>query len=212
MEQAHENISMNGIILQNPTRMGFSDSCPLGLGGFTHGGRGWRIKLNSALAAHSNNISHNVLEFLGMAISLWLSLIKCKEMGLLNELRLIFGDNTSAIHWIIRSFLPKTSVDQSTVLFITRKVATLVSESRNFIMPHYLPGIMNSIVNWLSFEGTEFMKQGTGRPIQNLIAYDYPPNDVVSNLFFSFFPQLVPAGFQISYLPKEVISFACQAV
>ena len=31
LEQAHEGISMNGLKLQNPTHMGFSDSCPLGL-------------------------------------------------------------------------------------------------------------------------------------------------------------------------------------
>ena len=38
--QAHEGISMNGFVLRNPTRMEFSDYCPLDLGGFTHGGRG----------------------------------------------------------------------------------------------------------------------------------------------------------------------------
>ena len=40
LEQAHQDISMNGLVLRNPTRMEFSDSCPLGLGGFTHGSRG----------------------------------------------------------------------------------------------------------------------------------------------------------------------------
>ena len=97
LEQAHQGISMNELVLQNPTRMGFSDSCLLGLGGFTHGGRGWRLKLNPALVAHGKNILNNVLEFLGMTIMLWLSLIECEELGLVNELLLILGDNTSAI-------------------------------------------------------------------------------------------------------------------
>ena len=39
-EQAHQGISMNGLVLRNPTHMEFSDSLPLGLGGFTYGGKG----------------------------------------------------------------------------------------------------------------------------------------------------------------------------
>ena len=97
LEQAHKGISINGLVLRNPTRMGFSDSCPLGLGGFTNGGRDLRLKLNPALSAHRNDVADNVLEFLGMTITLWLSLIECEEMGLVNELLLILGDNTSAI-------------------------------------------------------------------------------------------------------------------
>ena len=97
LEQAHQGIFMNGLVLRNPTRMGFFDSCPLGLGGFTYGGRDWRLKLNPALVAHENKVANNVLEFLGMALTLWLSLIECEEMGLVNKLPLILGDNTSAI-------------------------------------------------------------------------------------------------------------------
>ena len=70
LDQAYKGISLNGLVLRNPTHMGFSDLCPLGLGEFTHGGQGWRLKLNPALAAHGNDISNNVLEFLGMAITL----------------------------------------------------------------------------------------------------------------------------------------------
>ena len=55
------------------------------------------------------------------------------------------------------------------------------------------------------------MKHGSRRPVVNPIAYDYPPNNVVSHRVLSSFPQLVPAGFRILHLPKEIISFACQA-
>ena len=82
LEQAHQGISINGLVLRHPTSMGFSDSYPLGLGRFTHGGRDWRLKLNPALVAHNKDILNNILEFLDMAITLWLSLIKCEEMGM----------------------------------------------------------------------------------------------------------------------------------
>ena len=209
MEQAHKVISMNRLVLRNPTHIGFSDSYPLGLGGFTHGGRGWRLKLNPALSAHGNNVTNNVLEFLGIAITLWMLLIECEEMGLVNELLLILGENTSAISWIIRSSLPKQSVYRPAVLFITKKVATLVLELQNFIVPKFLPGIMNSIADWLSYKGEECIKHNTRKPVLNTIAYDYPPNDIVSHQVFSSFLQIVPAGLKISHLPKDLISFAC---
>ena len=47
--KANEGVSLNGLVLHLPIRMGFSDSCPQGLGGFTHRGRGWRLKVNPKL-------------------------------------------------------------------------------------------------------------------------------------------------------------------
>lgn len=212
LDQAYDGISMNGLVLRNPSRIGFSEFCLLGLGEFTYGSQGWRMKLNPILAAQGNDISNNALKFLGMTITLWLSLIEYKELGLVNELILVLGDNTSAIHWIICSSLPKTSVYRPTVLFIASKIATLVAESKNVIMPHYLPGVLNSIADWLSFEGEERRQHRTGKPVIHPIAYDCPPNNVVSKRILSSFPQLVPADFSISHLLEEVISFACQAI
>ena len=108
-----------------------------------------------------------------MAITLWLSLIECEEIGLVNELILILEDNTSAISWIIRSSLPKTLIYRPVFLFIARKVATLALESHNFIVPQYLPGIINSIAGWMSFEGEERIKHGTRKLVLNPIAYPF---------------------------------------
>ena len=88
----------------------------------------WRLKLNPAMVAHGKDVLNNFLEFLGIAITLWLSLIECEELGLVNELLLILGDNTSAISWIIRPSLPKSSVYKPAVLFIVRKIASIVSK------------------------------------------------------------------------------------
>ena len=79
-------------------------------------------------------------------------------------------------------------------------------------MPQHLPGILNSIADWLSFEGEERRQYRTGKTVKNPIGYGCPPNDIVTNRILSSFPQLVPADFTISHLPKEVISFACQAI
>ena len=40
----------------------------------------------------------------------------------------------------------------------------------------------------------------------NPVAYDCPPNDVVTHRIVSKFPQLVPKGLKISQLPHDVLS------
>ena len=161
------------------------------------------MKLNPALAAHGKDVSNNVLEFLGMAITLWLSLIECEELGLVNELLLILGDNTSAISWIIRSSLPKSSVYRPAVLFIARKIASIVSKSQNFIVPRHLPGRLNSIADWLSFEGQERLKHGSGKAVVNPIAYEYPPMMLFLTESFILFPSLFPLVSKAYLCPKK---------
>lgn len=47
LEQARREISMNLLTERTPTHLAWSDSCPVGLGGYTLGGRAWRFKIPS---------------------------------------------------------------------------------------------------------------------------------------------------------------------
>ena len=107
--QARNGISLNGLTLRNPTRLGFSDSCPRGLGGYTHGGRGWRLAIDSSSPIFDDDSANNALEFLGLAITTWLSIMECDSAGLTNELILVLSDNTSAITWVYKSSLSSKS-------------------------------------------------------------------------------------------------------
>lgn len=100
------------------------------------------------------DVSNNLLEFLIMAISIWLSLIKSKEMNVTNEMILILGNNTYAISWIFMSGLNTKSICWNVVLFIARKIAELAIESKHFIDSQHLPGVLNFMSDWLSFIGT----------------------------------------------------------
>lgn len=155
IDKAHEGISLNGLTLRYPTRIAFSDSCPRGLGGYTHGGRAWRLAVNPELAAYGQDISNNLLEFLAMAINLWLSLIECDDLGLKDELILILGDNTSAIAWLFKSSIHEDSVYKEAVVFIARKVAELMLGSKQFMASQHIEGKFNLIADWLSFQGAE---------------------------------------------------------
>ena len=67
LQQAHDCISLNGIMFRNSIRIVFSDSYPQGLRGFTHGGRCWRLRLNPKLNCQGQDISDNISDFLGIA-------------------------------------------------------------------------------------------------------------------------------------------------
>ena len=134
---------------------GFSDSCPYSLGGFTHSGRAWRLKISRSSPIYGIDSANIALEFLGMAITLLLSLMECKQKGFIDKVILILGDNTSAVSWILRSSLPTKSIYFLTINFIARKIAKEVSESKNFIVSRHLEGKRNVISDYLSFEGKD---------------------------------------------------------
>ena len=95
--RANQGVSLNGWTYRKPTQLGFSDSCPFGMGGFTHVGRGLCLKVSPQLAAYGKDVPNKLFEVLGISITIWLSLIECREQKLVDELILILGDNTSAI-------------------------------------------------------------------------------------------------------------------
>jgi hypothetical protein len=46
------------------------------------------------------DITNNVLEFLGMVVTVWLTITKCTELGDKQACILALGNNTSAIGWL----------------------------------------------------------------------------------------------------------------
>ncbi|OEU12035.1 hypothetical protein FRACYDRAFT_245162 [Fragilariopsis cylindrus CCMP1102] len=57
LAQARAGISMNGLTIRNPTILSISDSCPYGLGGFTSGGRAWRLKISKSSFIYGKSIA-----------------------------------------------------------------------------------------------------------------------------------------------------------
>lgn len=211
LKQTHESILLNRLTLRNPTRWGFSDSCPQGLGGYTHNCQAWRLAVNPDLLIYQNDSTNTVIEFLGLAITLWLSLEECSRLGLKDKIILILRDNTSAISWLFKTSLPTNSAYFEAVTFIARKLAKLVLESDNFVFTQHVPGVRNVRADWHSFDGIG-QKDKSRKLKSNPVAFDKSPNDIVTHRIVSDFSQLVPKGFKISHLPKEFICFAMQAL
>jgi hypothetical protein len=55
LDTAKGGLSINLLVVQTPTRLAWSDSCPFGLGGYTLKGRAWRIRVPRSDCAFYGN-------------------------------------------------------------------------------------------------------------------------------------------------------------
>jgi hypothetical protein len=97
LTEAKQGISMNKITIRQPTKICWSDSCPSGIGGFLFSGRAWRIRTPDTSPIYGPDIANNVLEFLGMMVTIWLVLVRCAATHSEQDCILALSDNTSAI-------------------------------------------------------------------------------------------------------------------
>jgi len=79
LSQAKIGISMNQMTIRKPSKICWSDSCPFGIGGFLLSGRAWRIRIPDSSPIYGLDIANNVLEFLGMMVTIWLALVECAK-------------------------------------------------------------------------------------------------------------------------------------
>jgi hypothetical protein len=206
LDMAHQGMSINLLVMRTPTRIAWSDSCPFGIGGYTMIGHAWRIRVPQECPFFGDDSVNNVLEFLGMAISVLLLLQEAKEDDESFPCLLVLGDNTSAIAWLFKSGrVPRSSRYYPAVKAIARHVAIAVTRSQAQLCSQHLAGVSNKISDLLSYEGTCRAK------VEPLTS-DCPPNNVLTSRIHKFHSQIIPLGFEIHQLPREIESFAVSAM
>jgi len=202
LDLARRGISINILTVRTPTRMAWSDSCPFGLGGYSLQGMAWRIRVPQDCPFYGDDTANNVLEFLGMAISVLLLLREAAEDQEDHPCLLVLGDNTSAVSWIFRSGrVSRNSRYYPAVKFIARTIASRALQAGAQICSQHLAGVTNTVADLLSFEGN---CRGTTNPL----TIDCPPNDVLTDRVHQLYSQVIPSGFKIRHLPNEIESFA----
>jgi hypothetical protein len=202
LDIAKAGISINLLVFRTPTRIAWSDSCPFGLGGYTLSGFAWRIRVPKDCPFYGDDTVNNVLEFLGMAISVLLLLREAKREGEQFPCLLVLGDNTSAISWLFKSGkIARSSRYYPVVKSIARHLALSVTEGQAQLCSQHLAGTSNSIADLLSFEGR-------CRSSTNPVTIDCPPDDVLTLRIHQLHHQIIPDGFNILPLPTEIESFA----
>jgi hypothetical protein len=129
LSKAHLGISMNLIVTHRPNRIVWSDSCPFGIGGFRlHSGAAWRIRTPTGSILHGSSRINNLLEFIGMAIDIWLECLDAPAKS--HSCILALGNNTSGLGWLHNlSQLNTKLAAHAAHLRVAWKIAQLVLEA-----------------------------------------------------------------------------------
>ena len=119
LDKAHDGIDMNLLSFQRPTHIYRSDSCPIGLEGYSDEGFAWRFELQPGLLHF--RASNNLLEFMASIISPWINILA----GRLNrgDCALSMTDSTTSAGWIRKTNFKEDTVDPmkaSTRIMIAR--------------------------------------------------------------------------------------------
>ena len=201
---ANRGISLNLLVTRRPDRIGWSDSCPFGMGGYSLSGRAWRIRVPKTSVIYGSDKVNNLLEFIGMVINIWLI---CLEPGSDQSCILAIGDNTSAIGWLhSTSHLVQTWGAHSAHLMVARTLAKLLMTHNCCLASQHLKGELNLVADWLSFVGSE--TRGKAHPL----AFDDPPDDILTDRFHQSLPSQIPENFAISTLPNEILCWVTQVL
>ena len=202
LDSAHKGLSINLLVVRTPTRIAWSDSCPFGLGGYTLSGTAWRIKVPRDCPFYGDDTVNNVLEFLGMAISVLLLIEEAQEDNEIHPCLLVLGDNTSAISWIFKSGrVARSSKYYKAVKMIARHIAHATLSAAVQVCSQHLAGTTNTVADILSFEGL-------CRSKEEPLTKDCPPNDILTQRVHIYHSQIIPSGFEIRPLPPKIESFA----
>ncbi len=97
---------MNIIAFRRPTHIYRSDSCPYGLGGYSHEGFAWRHKLHDE---HRFRASNNLLEFIESIITPWIDLINKRLSP--GDFALSMTDSTTSAGWMKKTNFSIESMD-----------------------------------------------------------------------------------------------------
>ena len=201
LRRANIGISMNLIVTRRPNKLCWSDSCPFGLGGFLlRSGRAWRIQIPKGSILYGNGTINNLLEFIGMAVNIWLECLDSNPHDCIMSL----GDNTSAVGWLHNSSrLNHKLAAHAAHLMVARHVAQLVLNAGCCLASQHIPGELNTVADLLSFAGG--ITRAGGK--QHSIAFDDPPNDILTQRFHLYYSEQIPESFRISQLPNEISSW-----
>ena len=196
-------VSINLLTTRQPDRICWSDACPLGIGGYNLRGRAWRIKVPPDSPIKGQNGVNNLLEFMGMVVNVW---ITCMEPDSRHACILAIGDNTSAIGWLHHTaHLDPGGPTSNAQLKVARKLARVLLKYDCCLASQHLKGELNVVADLLSFDGEE---RGKRHPL----AFDHPPNDVLTERFRKYLPTQVTEDFAISQLPDEISSWITQVL
>ena len=186
LAQAKGGIDMNLITYRRPTHVYRSDSCPAGLGGYSHTGFAWRYHLPDHLQFRASN---NLLEHMAAVITPWVDILA----GRIHEgdCALSMTDSTTSAGWLQKSNFLDIDDDEVQVaarVAVARTHARLYMNQRIREYSQWFPGKHNNVADALS---RDF----------------HLSDDDLTTFILNNFPTQVPHSFHIVPLPSAIVSW-----
>jgi hypothetical protein len=126
---AHEGISMNVIVYQEPTHIYRSDSCPAGLGGYSDSSFAWRFYLGKGLQFRTTN---NLLEHIAAIITPWVDIIRGRLRP--GDCALSMTNSTTLERWLRKTNFSELKEDKEQAIVrleVARLHATPLNHPRH---------------------------------------------------------------------------------
>jgi hypothetical protein len=186
LEHGSKGISMNQITYRKPTHIYRSDTCPAGMGGYSHEGFVWQFYLPNNLKFRASN---NLLEHMAGIISPWGNIL----VGHLNDgdCSLSMMDSTTSKGW-----MRKTNFKEDK----NRIQATIRIEVARSHTARFMDHGIRKYSQWF-------------RGIENDMAYALSrdmdrSDDKLTQILFTHVPSQVPNSLKIVPLPNKIVSWA----
>jgi hypothetical protein len=183
---ANNRISLNPITFRKPTHVYHSDSCPHGLGGYSHKSWAWRWYLPKNLFFQASN---NLLEHLAAIVSPWVDILAGRLHQ--QDCVLLMTNSTTAEGWLKKSNfteLGKSPAQASVRIEASCMQATLFMLLGLKPYSHGFKGSQNKVVDALSCNKDR-------------------SDEELTNIIKSLCPLQVPSHFKIQQLPNKITSW-----
>ena len=183
LQKAKDGVDLNLIAYRKPTHVYRSDSCPRGLGGYSHTGWAWRYYLPPHLRFRASN---NLLEHLASIITPWIDIL-AGRLGP-GDCSLSMTDSSTSEGWASKTNFKEDGEDpiQATVrLDVARSHARRLMENSIKDYSQWFPGKENDVSDALSRD-------------------DDRNDDELTDVLYSCVPSQMPDHFEIVPLPKEI--------
>ena len=192
LEKSRDGLSMNNLVFRLPNRCYRSDSCPMGLGGYSDEGFAWRFYLPEWLLFRASN---NLLEHIASVITVWIDILAGRLAP--EDCVLSMTDSSTSEGWAHKtnfSMLPEEvdcqvdPVEAKARIEVARKFAYLCMEANICHFSQWFPGKENDVSDALSRD-------------------DDRSDEELTNILYSHVPEQMPPHFKIVPLPQEIVSW-----
>ncbi len=184
--KCHQGIDLNLIAFRKPTHVYRSDSCPAGLGGYSHEGFAWHFYLPENLKFRASN---NLLEHLAAIITPWIKIIAGRLKK--GNCALLMTNSTTSEGWLQKSNFIRDGKDPIQ--------ATIQLEVARLHGTHYLSDEIREYSQWL---------HGADNNIADALSRDNNrTDDKLTQILHSHCPSQLPQHFKIVPLPNKIVSW-----